>query len=356
MGRRIRRITGVFAAGVPVYNCPNAGTMSSRLNWIFGGSAKTDPNRQLWMGCSERRNLLVRRDVSNLPPLSGHQFLGGSGFTLQQNGGIGWRPAFDMGKQIERVTPGSMSAFTSYEWRGNVRELQNFIERSVILSDGTVLCPLAKLKHPADAESPEATTLQEPERDHILKILQQTRWVVLVRLLFLQQIRRLACELRPTAASHFVEQRSRIRAFGNAKRFLTITACRFSGVEAHENRNREIVVRVLRRKKGSAQVATGERGARGFEKSQLIFDLLPRCHQISRGGIGPRQAVEVRRGLRAIRFRRPQFECLLVVAPGARRIAVLRFEIAEMQPGAGFGIAVSNVFRGINGRLKILRR
>ena len=141
MGRRIRRITGVFAAGVPVYNCPNAGTMSSRLNWIFGGSAKTDPNRQLWMGCSERRNLLVRRDVSNLPPLSGHQFLGGSGFTLQQNGGIGWRPAFDMGKQIERVTPGSMSAFTSYEWRGNVRELQNFIERSVILSDGTVLCP-----------------------------------------------------------------------------------------------------------------------------------------------------------------------------------------------------------------------
>lgn len=128
-------------AGVPVYNCPNAGTMSSRLNWIFGGSAKTDPNRQLWMGCSERRNLLVRRDVSNLPPLSGHQFLGGSGFTLQQNGGIRWRHAFDMGKQIERVTPESMSAFTSYEWRGNVRELQNFIERSVILSDGTVLCP-----------------------------------------------------------------------------------------------------------------------------------------------------------------------------------------------------------------------
>jgi len=84
---------------------------------------------------------LVRRDVSNLPPLSGHQFLGGSGFTLQQNGGIRWRHAFDMGKQIERVTPESMSAFTSYEWRGNVRELQNFIERSVILSDGTVLCP-----------------------------------------------------------------------------------------------------------------------------------------------------------------------------------------------------------------------
>jgi formate hydrogenlyase transcriptional activator len=84
-----------------------------------------------------------------------------------------------MGKQIERVTPETMSAFTSYEWPGNVRELQNFIERSVILSDGTALCPpLAELRHSAAAESPEATTLQDAERDHILKILRQTRWVV----------------------------------------------------------------------------------------------------------------------------------------------------------------------------------
>jgi formate hydrogenlyase transcriptional activator len=84
-----------------------------------------------------------------------------------------------MGKQIEHVTPETMSAFTSYEWPGNIRELQNFIERSVILSDGTVLCPpLAELTHFADAESPAATTLQDAERDHILKILTQTRWVV----------------------------------------------------------------------------------------------------------------------------------------------------------------------------------
>jgi formate hydrogenlyase transcriptional activator len=84
-----------------------------------------------------------------------------------------------MGKQIERVTPETMSAFTSYEWPGNVRELQNFIERSVILSDGTVLCPpLAELKHSGGVESPAATTLQDAERDHILKTLMQTRWVV----------------------------------------------------------------------------------------------------------------------------------------------------------------------------------
>jgi len=84
-----------------------------------------------------------------------------------------------MGKQIERVTRETISAFTSYEWPGNIRELQNFIERSVILSDGTVLCPpLAELKQSADAESQEATTLQDAERDHILKTLEQSRWVV----------------------------------------------------------------------------------------------------------------------------------------------------------------------------------
>jgi len=84
-----------------------------------------------------------------------------------------------MGKQIEHVPAETMSAFTLYEWPGNVRELQNFIERSVILSDGTVLCPpLAELKQSTGAELPEATTLHDAERDHILKILKQARWVV----------------------------------------------------------------------------------------------------------------------------------------------------------------------------------
>ena len=84
-----------------------------------------------------------------------------------------------MGKQIERVPAETMSALTSYGWPGNIRELQNFIERSVILSDGTVLRPpLAELKHSGCAETLGAITLKDAERDHILKILSQTRWVV----------------------------------------------------------------------------------------------------------------------------------------------------------------------------------
>ena len=84
-----------------------------------------------------------------------------------------------MGKQIEHIPPATISALSSYQWPGNIRELQNFIERSVILSDGTVLSPpLAELKRSPVAEPLGAVTLKDAERDHILKTLMQTRWVV----------------------------------------------------------------------------------------------------------------------------------------------------------------------------------
>jgi formate hydrogenlyase transcriptional activator len=84
-----------------------------------------------------------------------------------------------MSKPIEHVPPETMCVLSSYEWPGNIRELQNFIERSVILSDGTVLrSPLAELKSSPEVELPRATTLEEAERDHIRKTLEHTRWVV----------------------------------------------------------------------------------------------------------------------------------------------------------------------------------
>jgi formate hydrogenlyase transcriptional activator len=84
-----------------------------------------------------------------------------------------------MQKQIEHIAPETMSALVSYEWPGNIRELQNFIERSVILTSGDVLhAPLATLKSGAETESLGAVTLQDAERDHIRKILAQTGWVV----------------------------------------------------------------------------------------------------------------------------------------------------------------------------------
>ncbi len=84
-----------------------------------------------------------------------------------------------MGKHIEHILPDTMSALSSYLWPGNIRELQNFIERSVIVTSGNVLHPpLTSLKSDASAESIGAITMVDAERDHILKTLEHTRWVV----------------------------------------------------------------------------------------------------------------------------------------------------------------------------------
>ena len=84
-----------------------------------------------------------------------------------------------MGKQIDRISPETMSEIASYPWPGNIRELQNFIERSVILTSGNVLeSPLASLRSATEVESLGPITMEDAERDHIRKTLGQTRWVV----------------------------------------------------------------------------------------------------------------------------------------------------------------------------------
>jgi formate hydrogenlyase transcriptional activator len=84
-----------------------------------------------------------------------------------------------MSKQIDHISAETMSELTSYAWPGNIRELQNFIERSVILTSGNVLeSPLATLRNTAETESLGPTTMEDAEREHIRKILEQTRWVV----------------------------------------------------------------------------------------------------------------------------------------------------------------------------------
>jgi formate hydrogenlyase transcriptional activator len=84
-----------------------------------------------------------------------------------------------MNKQIEDIPPETMSAISSFHWPGNIRELQNFVERSVILSSGNSLhAPLAELARSPETESSGAVTLEDAERDHIRKILESTKWVV----------------------------------------------------------------------------------------------------------------------------------------------------------------------------------
>ncbi len=84
-----------------------------------------------------------------------------------------------MNKQIERIPTEVMEALVSHSWPGNIRELQNFIERSVILTSGNVLRPpLGDLKRVPQAKPLTAITLNDAERDHIRQALERTRWVV----------------------------------------------------------------------------------------------------------------------------------------------------------------------------------
>jgi formate hydrogenlyase transcriptional activator len=85
-----------------------------------------------------------------------------------------------MGKRIEHIAPETFASFRSYRWPGNIRELQNLIERAVILSnDGVLPNPLPP---PTQAEASRdlahQTTLRESERALILKTLFEAEWVI----------------------------------------------------------------------------------------------------------------------------------------------------------------------------------
>jgi formate hydrogenlyase transcriptional activator len=84
-----------------------------------------------------------------------------------------------MDRKIETIPLEVMEALTRYRWPGNIRELQNFIERTVILSPGKVLlAPLSELKQPVAEAPAQGSTLEQVERDHILRALQETKWVI----------------------------------------------------------------------------------------------------------------------------------------------------------------------------------
>jgi formate hydrogenlyase transcriptional activator len=82
------------------------------------------------------------------------------------------------GKSIARVPDEVMTALVRYNWPGNIRELQNFIERSVITTSGVELrAPVAELVNRRPS-IPGVSTLADAERAHIISALRDTNWVV----------------------------------------------------------------------------------------------------------------------------------------------------------------------------------
>jgi formate hydrogenlyase transcriptional activator len=81
-------------------------------------------------------------------------------------------------RPIESVSRESMEMLCRWSWPGNIRELQNVIERAVILSQGSVLTvPRSEFDSPLPSTS-SPVTLEDAERDHILRALEQTGWVI----------------------------------------------------------------------------------------------------------------------------------------------------------------------------------
>jgi transcriptional regulator with GAF, ATPase, and Fis domain len=99
-----------------------------------------------------------------------------------------------IGKPIENITEQAMSRLVEYRWPGNIRELENIIERAVIVASGTIIdsesimlggrvetnpslnTAVSETRTNGAAEG--TLTASENERRHILRILEQTRWVI----------------------------------------------------------------------------------------------------------------------------------------------------------------------------------
>jgi len=81
-----------------------------------------------------------------------------------------------LGKQITSIQKETMKALEDYPWPGNVRELESVLERAVILCSGPVLQLADKLEISSLPLSSTVRTLEEMERNQILKVLSETRW------------------------------------------------------------------------------------------------------------------------------------------------------------------------------------
>jgi formate hydrogenlyase transcriptional activator len=94
------------------------------------------------------------------------------------------------GKRITGVSQDSMQVLSGYPWPGNIRELQNVIERAVVLCPGTVLklgrdlLPVTSPEYEREAETvpgngaPSGSSLESVEKNHILQVLKQTQGVI----------------------------------------------------------------------------------------------------------------------------------------------------------------------------------
>jgi formate hydrogenlyase transcriptional activator len=135
------------------------------------------------------------------------------------------RCAARMNKVVDSIPAETMEAMLAYNWPGNIRELQNFMERGVILSVGPVFQPpfTPLQRETAVVAAAGRKTLEDAMREHILQALDQTKWVLggrqgtaaylgVARTTLIAKMRRLGIESSRTAG--YSRGASRQAAFG----------------------------------------------------------------------------------------------------------------------------------------------
>jgi formate hydrogenlyase transcriptional activator len=129
-----------------------------------------------------------------------------------------------MNKAVEDIPSETMEAMLAYDWPGNIRQLQNFVEHGVIVSGGPMFQPpLSQLRSQKNSVPKDNKTLEDATREHIRQTLEETKWVVggrhgaaarlgLARTTLISKMRRLGLE--SAADEVYTRSAPRQQAFG----------------------------------------------------------------------------------------------------------------------------------------------
>ncbi len=128
------------------------------------------------------------------------------------------RFAAQLNKPIDLIPDEVMTLLQAHDWPGNIRELQNFIERAVLFSPGSVLrLPLGLRQTASERSEGTARTLADADREHILETLNQANWLIggqggaasrlgLPRTTLLYKMRKLGIEVRRSQRARPIRQ------------------------------------------------------------------------------------------------------------------------------------------------------
>ena len=126
--------------------------------------------------------------------------------------------AASLNKPIDLIPDEVIGVLKAHDWPGNIRELQNFIERAVLFSPGSVLRLPLDLKQTAKQSSESAArTLADADREHIVETLKQTGWMIggqdgaanrlgLPRTTLIYKMRKLGIETRRSLGARPIRQ------------------------------------------------------------------------------------------------------------------------------------------------------